>query len=329
MKKFIVISLVLFSCSQPPSFYGLPNNNENNNNNSSEPPIDIEQISPLIGNPDVKPTLMRGDSVRITVLNESELSRQVTIDPRGTFDYPWLGIIKATGITPWELQERVKTLLAQDYIVDPQVFVEVMNYAPRKVFVLGGVNKTGEYFLNPGEKITLLQLITLSGGFQSGAKKDSIMIVREGEESGLGKSPDEGSKDDPPVKETKSDKEIIYVSLDKIEKGEMQKDPVLLPGDIIIVPRTSKVCYVWGAVNSTGPMPLPPDEKLTLLKAIVLSGGFNKFAAGHKVQVLRPEGTSNSYKTYTVNVDAIASGKVKDDFEIKSGDIIYVPESLF
>lgn len=284
-------------------------NETNSTKTDNNSPIEVTtDIQPNPNAEEYKPTLIKGDTIKIHVIDEPLLSLTVQVDPRGAIEYPLLGTIEVEGYTTWEVKDIITKKLQADYIKSPQVFVDIVNYATRRVYVQGGVMKTGEYTMGLGERITLYQLILNAGGFKPEAKKDSVMLLRMGKDM---------------------KREITYLSFDKIDDGTLSNDPLLLPNDIVIVPISAKSYYIWGAVTNTGLFPMKPNEKLTLMKAVIMAGGFTKFAAPHKVQVMRPDTTQKKYTTYTVNVEAIISGESQDDFEIMANDIIYVPESLF
>lgn len=316
MKPAIVLYsalLVIAAACAPHNPNGDKNDNgtydTDTNETNNRPPIEVTTgVTPNPNIEEYKPTLIKGDTIKIHVIDEELLSLTVQVDPRGAIEYPLLGTIEVEGYTTWEVKDIITKKLQADYIKSPQVFVDIVNYAARRVYIQGGVMKAGEYTMELGERLTLYQLILNAGGFKPEAKKDSVMLLRMGKDM---------------------KREITYLSFDKVDQGTLSNDPILLPNDIVIVPISAKSYYIWGAVTNTGLFTMKPNERLTLMKAVIISGGFTKFAAPHKVQVMRPDTTQKKYKTFTVNVEAIISGESQDDFEIMANDIIYVPESLF
>lgn len=87
--------------------------------------------------------------------------------------------------------------------------------------------------------------------------------------------------------------------------------------------------WVWGQVNRPGVVPVPRYRKLTVTRAIIACGGFSDFAKRDKVQVIRTDENGNQ-KTIVVNVaEIMKKGLLKNDLELKDGDVINVLQSFF
>ena len=118
-----------------------------------------------------------GDLVRVSVWREEELDRQALVQPDGTISFPLVGQIAAAGRTPEEVQgEIVKRI--ETYIPEPVVTVELLEARGNKVYVIGEVNRPGEYQLS--RPITAVQAISLAGGFTPFAGRGRIQILRQG-----------------------------------------------------------------------------------------------------------------------------------------------------
>ena len=76
------------------------------------------------------------DKLQITVKNFEEISKEYTVLPNGNIQLPFVGPLKVTGLTESQLLARVRKK-AEDYVIEPQVHVEVTNYASQKVWILG------------------------------------------------------------------------------------------------------------------------------------------------------------------------------------------------
>ena len=116
-----------------------------------------------------------GDKVSITVFNEKELSMDVRLGDAGSFLYPFLGEVVAKGITISSLQELLTKSLADGYIVDPKVYVGIVEYRP--FFVNGEVTKPGGYPYQPG--LTVRKAISLAGGLTPRASLSKIYVIHE------------------------------------------------------------------------------------------------------------------------------------------------------
>jgi protein involved in polysaccharide export with SLBB domain len=157
-----------------------------------------------------------GDSLKIEVYQEPDISRVYKVAENGTLNHPLLGKVPVAGLTLEAVESHVRDLLAKDYLVNPKVIVTLEHWAERPVIVFGEVKTPGAYEVPPGEKLTLLQLVARAGGFTDIAASDRLRIVRpraEGEET-------------------------IRVRVSELLKGGEHKDVDLQPGDVIIVPKT-------------------------------------------------------------------------------------------
>jgi protein involved in polysaccharide export with SLBB domain len=86
--------------------------------------------------------------------------------------------------------------------------------------------------------------------------------------------------------------------------------------------------YITGQVRSQGPVEIPPDERLTISKAIIKAGGFADFANKKKVKLVR-RGPGGTAQTQIIDVDAITSrGELDKDVELQADDNIIVPEKF-
>jgi len=115
------------------------------------------------------------DILNINVWKEGELSKVLPVRPDGMITLPLIGEIKATGLTPVQLQEQISTLLKK-FMADPQVTVIVAEVHSLTFNVVGQVLKPGYYPLT--RRMTVLDAIALSGGFQPFAKQKKVYVLR-------------------------------------------------------------------------------------------------------------------------------------------------------
>ncbi|HEX5327165.1 MAG TPA: polysaccharide biosynthesis/export family protein [Acetobacteraceae bacterium] len=128
----------------------------------SPPPQDAYRLGP-------------GDQVRVITVAEDTLTGQFSVDAAGRIAVPMLGSLPAAGLSPAELGDEVAAALVKRGLVRaPSVSVEVIRYRP--IFVLGEVNKPGEFPYQPG--MTLLGSVALAGGFTYRAVEDRASVVR-------------------------------------------------------------------------------------------------------------------------------------------------------
>jgi len=116
-----------------------------------------------------------GDTVRLLTYGEDSLSGEFRVSAAGTIAMPLLGNVPAAGLTPTELGQSVAAALQREKLLqNPSVAAEVTAYRP--IFVLGEVNKPGEYPYQPG--MTVVTAAAVAGGFTYRAVEGHVSVVR-------------------------------------------------------------------------------------------------------------------------------------------------------
>jgi len=152
------------------------------------------------------------DLLEIMVWKEKDLQREVLVRPDGWITFPLVGNLQAKGKTAQQLQDEITTRLRK-YIPDPNVSISVKKVAGYKIFIIGRVNKPGEFVV--GRYIDVIQALTLAGGLTPFASQGNIKILRK--ENG---------------KET-----VIPFDYSDVRKGrQLEQNIMLKSGDVIIVP---------------------------------------------------------------------------------------------
>ncbi len=127
--------------------------------------------------------LVIGDVVELNVFREPDLTTQATIARDGTVQLPLIREVRLAGLTIRSARELLRGLYDKSYLVDPQVFLNVVKYAERKFTIMGQVARPGSYELQGGERMDLLEAIGLAGGFTRIANRGRVIIQRrEGED---------------------------------------------------------------------------------------------------------------------------------------------------
>ncbi len=116
-----------------------------------------------------------GDRLAISVFGHPDLSGEFEVDGSGEIAYPLLGQVQARGHTLEELSAIITDDLNRDFIVDPRVSVEVLNFRP--FYILGQVNAPGSYPYVSG--LNVRQAVAIAGGFTRRADQSEVVIVRE------------------------------------------------------------------------------------------------------------------------------------------------------
>lgn len=119
--------------------------------------------------------LSREDVVEVSVWKEPELSRTVPVRPDGKITLPLIGDVKAEGLTPAELEDKVQKQLAS-LVRDPRVTVIVHDVNGQRVYVTGMVGHPGAFPLR--NSMNVLQALALAGGLAEFADRDTIRVLR-------------------------------------------------------------------------------------------------------------------------------------------------------
>jgi polysaccharide export outer membrane protein len=126
--------------------------------------------------------LVVGDVIELNIFREPDLATQATIARDGTVQLPLIREVQLAGRSIREAREVLRSLYDTSYLVDPQVFLNVIKYAQRKFTIMGQVARPGSYELQGGERIDLLEAVGLAGGFTRIANRGRVIIQRrEGE----------------------------------------------------------------------------------------------------------------------------------------------------
>ena len=115
-----------------------------------------------------------GDQVRITVFGQEDLSGEFEVSTTGTIALPLIGEVAVRNFSLRETETAIVSALKPDYLKNPRVAVEVLNYRP--FYIIGEVNDPGSYPYVSAMRV--LTAIALAGGFTYRARKDEIYITR-------------------------------------------------------------------------------------------------------------------------------------------------------
>src|SRR5512144_965299 len=118
-------------------------------------------------------TLGSGDKVRVTVFGHEDLSGEFEVDGSGNVSLPLIRNIKAEGLTVRQLEQTIAERLSPDYLLNPSVSVEVLNYRP--FYIYGEVTKPGSYpFVNG---MTVVTAVAMAGGFTYRARTSKVRNI--------------------------------------------------------------------------------------------------------------------------------------------------------
>jgi polysaccharide export outer membrane protein len=175
-------------------------------------------LLPFVGAQELQPPdgdayfVLPGDILQVSVWKEPDLDLEVLVRPDGAFSFPLAGEISATGKSVPNLQEEVEERLRQ-FLAEPVVTVTVKEILGNKVYVIGQVNRPGEFVVNP--RIDVMQALSIAGGTTAFANLNDVKILRR-----------------------TGDRQVaIPFSYNEVLKGKnLSQNIILQSGDIVVVP---------------------------------------------------------------------------------------------
>jgi polysaccharide export outer membrane protein len=237
------------------------------------------------------------------VFDQPDLSGKYAVEIDGSFTFPYIGRVKAGGLTIRAFEKELRTRLADGFFKDPQIAVSVESYKSQRIFVTGEVRAPGAFPLT-GE-LTLLDAIA-KAGFATLDASDEVMVIRSGR--GAGPAAVAGA----PQADAKA---LVTVSLKALQGGTALAQNVLLQdGDTVFVARAEPV-FVYGQVKNPGSYPIRTET--TVLQALSLAGGATPVGAVNRIRIIR-----------VVNGERKEYRGALSDF-VQPGDTVMVPERFF
>lgn len=234
-----------------------------------------------------------GDSVRVTVFQNPDLTTEARISERGTISIPLIGEVVIAGLTPEGAAARIADRLNYGkFVVNPQVSLAIQQVRSRQVSVLGEVAKPGRYALDDVSN-SLTDVLARAGGI-SAEGDDNVVVVRNVN-----------------GKETRTAIDVP----DMYRSGDMSRDLHLQNGDVIYVKHAPQF-YLYGEVQKAGAYRLQPQ--MTVMQAISVGGG------------LTPRGTLRGLRVQRRAANGQMSTEAVHPTDlVRADDVIVVKERLF
>ncbi len=232
-----------------------------------------------------------GDVLKIDVYDHPDLQKTVRVSNNGFIAIPFIGQVQVSGMTIPDVTKKLTSLLADGYIINPQVNIFIEEFRSKKAVILGQINKPGIAELRGA--MTLLEIISQAGGLKEGAGDTATIKRISGEKN-----------------------EVLIVNIKSImEGGDLSQNIPIHDGDTIYISKGG-MCFVTGEVKN--PDAYPCDKNATVLKLIARSGGFTGKASKSSVRIVR---LVKGKKTILEDLDLNTS--------VLANDVIVVPESFF
>lgn len=233
-----------------------------------------------------------GDVLSISVYDNEDLATKVRVSTAGTIVMPLLGQIEVKGGTVNGITDKITRLLADGYLVNPQVNIFVEEYRSKKVVILGNVRTPGLIELTG--PTNFLELVSKAGGLEKDAG-ETATIQRKNKAAAT--------------------TVIVIDLLALIEKGDLSQNVQITDGDTVFISKAG-MCFITGEVKSPGTYSC--GDGTTVLRLVALAGGFTGKASKSSISVVR---IVNNEKKVSKDVDLYTA--------LQDNDVVVVPESFF
>src|SRR5688572_13255123 len=236
-----------------------------------------------------------GDVLNVIVLNQPGLTGEFTVDPEGFMAYPFVGRVKAAGLSALEIERKLGTLLSDGYLKRPQISVSVKQFRSHRVFVTGEAARPGPYGLRPDRLLS--SLLPDIGDLTPQARHEAPIPPTRA-----------------PYPGEVQGSEVVRVKLREVRSGFPDKDVRLQIGDTIYFPKAAQV-YLTGHVARPGSYRF--DENMTVFQALALAGSVTERGSMKRVRIVRL--VDGRRKELSVKLTEV----------LEPEDTVHVPERFF
>ncbi len=237
--------------------------------------------------------LAAGDTLKILVFQNPDLTLETRVTEAGAISYPLLGSLRIAGQTVAQVEKRIADGLRDgNFIKQPQVTVSLLQVRGNQASVLGQVNRPGRYPIESAD-LRLTDLVALAGGVSTaGGERLTLVGVRNGQ----------------PYR--------VEIDLPKLfAEGNRTGDIIIQNGDAVWVDRAPMI-YIYGEAQRPGALRL--ERGMTVMQALAAGGG------------LTLRGTEKGLRVHRKGEDGkIEIVQPAMDDALRESDVIYVKESLF
>lgn len=234
-----------------------------------------------------------GDMLRITVVQNPDLTTEARVSEVGTLTFPYIGSVSVGGLSLSQGEKKIADMLRDANIVpSPQVNIQPVQLRSKQVAVLGQVTRPGRYLLET-LNMRVSDMLAVAGGIsEKGA--DTVVLV--------------GTRRGQPLRQE------IDIPM-QLLKGDKAGDVLLESGDVLYVDRAPQF-YIYGEVQRPGAYRL--ERAMTVMQGLATGGGLTTRGSEKGLRLHRRDG-SGKLQVISVQLDS----------PLQPDDVIFVREGLF
>jgi polysaccharide export outer membrane protein len=229
------------------------------------------------------------DSISIKVVNQPDMDTSTRVETDGTISFPYIGRIRAAGLSEDQLSHAIERQLASRQIVtDPHVLVDITTFGTQ-ASVQGQVGVAGVYTLDRPTNLT--QLLSRAGGLRDAALGGTLSVRHAG-----GRIQKFDSKE--------------------VQEGRGPGANLRIANNDEVFVDLAPFYYIYGYVGRTGEFPLV--RPITVQQAISIGGGLAVLGSDWRIKIKRKQGNGETYEV-----------PASLDDQVEAGDTIIVSERIF
>lgn len=233
-----------------------------------------------------------------TDVTGSTVSNGYNVSPKGMIQFPYIGNLEVSGLTEFELREKLSARLAK-YFTEPKLTVRIQAYRSGRVYIDGAVRAPGLQLIND-IPMTLPEAINRAGGLAQDADRSTITVSRDGRP--------------------------VTVNLQQMTALGINPSRILLSnGDLVrVASRDDAKVYVMGEVMRPTAQPLR-NGHLSLNEALGEAGGVSTIAGDpRQIYVVRAMADGSAPQIYHLDAHSAAAYSLAEGFELEARDVVYV-----